>query len=97
MVFISGSGIIETTDSGFSFLFLYFVQCGFFFLGGGGWNVRAWWSWEKFWAMGGFSGGFWWGKWRFAMAGIFLFVILVRRVFEEVRKIGDCEEVVVVD
>ena len=41
---------------------------------------------EKVWAMGGFSGGFWWGKWRFAMAGIFLLVILVRRVFEEVGK-----------
>lgn len=52
---------------------------------------------KKFWAMGGFSGGFWWGKWRFAMAGIFIFVILVRRVFEEVGKIGDCEEVVIVD
>ena len=30
------------------------------------------------------------------MAGISLLVILVRRVFEEVGKIGDCEEVVVV-
>ena len=31
------------------------------------------------------------------MAGIFPFVILIRRVFEDVGKIGDSEKVVVVD